>query len=180
MLRIKLLGELGRKYVRELEIQAESMSEVMNALEANFPGFRHYIKDKYYKLFTVEDKDIRDLTDERFSMKLKAGDLVLCPSVVGRGGFGRVLLGSVILVGSIWLGFSPGIAIGASMALGGIVDLLTPKAKKPEEQDRLDSFLSSTSGDNDYYGKVIPLLYGERIIKDPYLLSNSLLTEQLI
>ena len=154
--KVKLLGELGRKYGRFYEFMALNPKEVISALSNQIDGFRDYLRGAhengvFFKLVTTEPEGI-----DYNECMMPCDTLVIAPVITGAGGsglsIGKILLG-VVLIG---LAFIPGIGtvaatgalssigsalfgVGGALLFGGIAELLTPTPKKPKETEQ--SFL---------------------------------------
>ena len=112
---------------------------------------------------------------------LVAVSLLLLPGAPLAGALGFSIGGQA--VGAI-------AAVGVSMLFGGVADLLTPTPKMPNvsgpggissgatggrsREDQRKSFTFDKSNANTQQGEVVPVLYGERIIGSPPILSFGL------
>ena len=197
--KVKLLGELGRKFGRSYEFMALSPKEVLSALSNQLDGFKEYLRGAhengvFFKLVTA-DPDGIDYSE----CMMPCDTLVIAPVITGAGGsgmsIGKILLG-VVLIG---LAFIPGIGtatsaaiaagakvgfttigtalfgIGGSLLFGGIAELLTPTPKAPKETEQ--SFLFDRAVDLTSQGLPIPLLYGEFLAVSPLVISSAISTE---
>jgi predicted phage tail protein len=192
--KVKLLGELGRKYGRFYEFMALNPREVISALSNQIDGFRDYLRGAhengvFFKLVTANSEGI-----DYNECMMPCDTLVIAPVITGAGGsgmsIGKILLGAVL----IGLAFVPGIGTAASGALagkftavgtalfsvggallfGGIAELLTPTPKKPKETEQ--SFLFDRAVDLTSQGFPIPLLYGEFLATSPLVISSAIST----
>ena len=190
--KVKLLGELGRKYGRFYEFMALNPKEVISALSNQIDGFRDYLRGAhengvFFKLVTTEPEGI-----DYNECMMPCDTLVIAPVITGAGGsglsIGKILLG-VVLIG---LAFIPGIGtvaatgalssigsalfgVGGALLFGGIAELLTPTPKKPKETEQ--SFLFDRAVDLTSQGFPIPLLYGEFLATSPLVISSAISTE---
>lgn len=193
--KVKLLGELGRKFGRSYEFMALSPKEVLSALSNQLDGFREYLRGAhengvFFKLVTA-DPDGIDYNE----CMMPCDTLVIAPVITGAGGsgmsIGKILLG-VVLIG---LAFIPGIgtaaagaaagtmtsigtalfSVGGALLFGGIAALLTPTPKAPKENEQ--SFLFDRAVDLTSQGLPIPLLYGEFLAVSPLVISSAISTE---
>jgi predicted phage tail protein len=186
LVKIKLLGNLGKTFVREIELMACSTTDIIKGLEANFPNFRQYVIDKHFKLFKVnkERKQSINLDEDMLQDPIGNYDFVLCPAtgLSGSGGVFRVIAGIALIGLTFFVPFLQpfGFGIGASLLLGGLAEIISPKSKTPKEQEKLDSYLFNNASKTDYYNAPVPCLFGERIVLNPPLLSQSLTSERLL
>lgn len=127
---IKLYGDMGKKFGREFQLDVNSPAEAVRALCVQVKGFRAYLhahaKDAY-KVFVGG----RNSSDELLSPCSDKEIIRIAPVVQGAGAVGRIVLGAVIMFFAWWnpLGWAAAgalMAMGASMALGGVVQLLSP------------------------------------------------------
>ena len=190
--KVKLLGELGRKFGRSYEFMALSPKEVLSALSNQLDGFRGYLRGAhengvFFKLVTADPEGI-----DYNECMMPCDTLVIAPVITGAGGsgmsIGKILLGAVL----IGLAFIPGIGtvaatgafssigtalfgIGGSLLIGGIAELLTPTPKQPKETEQ--SFLFDRAADLTSQGLPIPLLYGRFLAASPLVISSAISTE---
>lgn len=193
--KVKLLGELGRKFGRSYQFMALSPKEVLSALSNQLDGFKEYLRGAhengvFFKLVTA-DPDGIDYNE----CMMPCDTLVIAPVITGAGGsgmsIGKILLG-VVLIG---LAFIPGVGIatagaaagtmtsigtalfsvGGALLFGGIAALLTPTPKAPKENEQ--SFLFDRAVDLTSQGLPIPLLYGEFLAVSPLVISSAISTE---
>ena len=190
--KVKLLGELGRKFGRSYEFMALSPKEVLSALSNQLDGFRDYLRGAhengvFFKLVTADPEGI-----DYNECMMPCDTLVIAPVITGAGGsgmgIGKILLGAVL----IGLAFIPGIGtvaatgafssigtalfgIGGALLFGGIAELLTPTPKQPKETEQ--SFLFDRAADLTSQGLPIPLLYGRFLAASPLVISSAISTE---
>jgi predicted phage tail protein len=181
---IKVYGELADFLgFTVFDAAVADAAEAVRCLMANFPKLEAHMGPRYYKVI-VDDVELEP--KEYFHPTNSAIKIV--PVVGGEGGRG---LGS-ILAGAALIGLSMGafgafgtkaisfgaggggfaaagwgakaaFSIGASLALGGISQMLTPVPPKPTE-DTQDSFAFSSPVNISRAGSVVPILYGQRLI----------------
>jgi predicted phage tail protein len=196
LVKVKLLGELGRKFGRYYEFMASSPKEVFSALSNQLEGFRDYMATAHEN--GVFFKLVRDEPDgigyEDCFMPCE--DLIIAPIITGSGGsgtsIGKILLG-VVLIG---LAFIPGVgtaaagtalagkftavgsvlfSLGGALLFGGIAELLTPTPKEPKEKE--GSFLFDRAAELTTQGLPVPILYGEFLASSPLIISSAISTE---
>jgi predicted phage tail protein len=195
--KVKLLGELGRKFGRSYQFMALNPKEVLSALSNQIEGFSDYLRGAhengvFFKLITADPEGI-----DYNECMMPCETLVIAPVITGAGGsgmsIGKILLGAVL----IGLAFVPGIGvattgalagkftavgtalfgIGGALLFGGIAELLTPTPKKPKENEQ--SFLFDRAVDLTSQGFPIPLLYGEFLAASPLVISSAISTESV-
>jgi predicted phage tail protein len=189
----RLAKFLGR---RTFEIEVASAAEAVRFLLANFPQVERHMADQHYRV-RVGD---RTLEAEQLHEPAGGSGITIVPIIGGAGAAGRVIAG-VALVGLSLLtagatigllglaapfAISPVIAgIGASLALGGVAQLLTPvprmagpgvaiggggamsgsaNSAKAEDNDPRKNYSFSGIQNNSRAGLPIPIGFGEVIV----------------
>ena len=204
--KLKLHGELA-KFVGQEEFEAviRTSAEAIKFLTCNFPKVEGYMSDKYYQvLLNKEPLDKEDLHNP-----IGKSDIHIVPVITGAGGGAgnRILLGAVLigasflfpgagLFGTQMLGAAAGkglagagimtkigtavSAIGASMVLSGVSEILFP-LPTPEEQedDPRISFAFNGLTNTSRAGTSHPVVYGE-IVTGSVVISAGIDTNQVI
>ncbi|MCM2537722.1 tail assembly protein [Burkholderia glumae] len=172
---IRLYGVLGTKFGREFRLAVSSTAEAVRALDVIVPGFRAFMlsaKDNGMAFAVFNGR--RNLAEDELRHPVGDEDIRIAPILMGSkaGGLFQTILGAAIVGLALWnpafIGLSQslvtaGIGLGASMALGGVIQMLSPQA----------SGLAGTSGPNNgtsYYfngavnsvaqGDCVPIVYG--------------------
>jgi predicted phage tail protein len=188
---IRLYGELGEKFGREFHLAVHSTAEAIRALRVLRPGFEEELmtaKDRgvAYAIF-VGRHNVADVKE--LAYPVGADEIRIAPVMIGakRGGLFQVILGAAIVVASVYtgglagatagattagsfLGVTGGYAIAAQMgmalALGGVVQLLSPQAKVTGTNNSENGKSYSFSGvvNTQAQGNPVPLLYGEMTV----------------
>jgi len=169
----------------ELEAHVNSVGQTMRFLITNFPELEKHMADNTYKVLINQDQ----IDETQINDPIGQSTVHIVPVVTGAGGnMGRILTGAA-LIGASFLfpgagmfgtyglggaaavkgGILTGIgtltsAIGASMVLGGVSDMLFPKPKMPEFSSPNDpriSFGFSGTQNTSRAGTPVPLVYGE-------------------
>ena len=200
--KLKLHGELAA-FVGQEEFEAviRTSAEAIKFLTCNFPKVEGYMSNKYYQvLINKEPLDKEDLHNP-----IGKSDIHIVPVITGAGGGAgnRILLGAV-LIGASFLFPGAGLfghyglgktaaglgigtkigtavsAIGASMVLSGVSELLFP-IPTPEEQedDPRISFAFNGLTNTSRAGTSHPVVYGE-IVTGSVVISAGIDTNQVI
>lgn len=176
---IKLSGSLAKRFGREhrRSIDSQSVWEAFRALKATLNGFDEEIRrlDRLGLRFAVfrnkknSGPDTFDLSGTR--------ELRIVPVLAGskRAGSLQTVLGVVlIVVGLVITGgtFGAGapfgsalIAMGASMVVGGVIQMLSPQAKglsQSASPDNLPSYAFGSAKNTTASGNPVPICIGER------------------
>lgn len=185
--KVKLYGKLGTKFGREFNLAVRNPAEAIAALAAQLPGFEAELygaKDKGigYGVFT----DKKNLTEDELIIPSGDAEIRIAPFILGSkkmGVFGIILGAALLVVAAIATGgaaigwgaaaFGSGglwgtvATIGLSMAIGGVVQLLTPQPKGLGARDNPGDQSSATFNgpvNTQAQGNPVPYLYGELII----------------
>ncbi len=172
MARICLYGDLQR-FGRRIDLRVKTGAEAIRALAMQIPAFRQKLNDGWYQM-RIAGRDTGETElSARLNEPLASGAVIhIVPRLAGakRGGVFQAVLGAALIVASIWM---PGVSIaasnimfslGASMALGGVAQMLAPKPKMPgqsaTDNGKQNTYFSSL--DNMVaQGNALPVLYGE-------------------
>jgi predicted phage tail protein len=114
-----------------------------------------------------------DLELEELHHPAGAAPISFVPVVAGAGAVGRILVGIALIAAS----FIPGVgalavsllfSVGASLALSGVAQLLTPTPKVPQGADKQDdprkSYSFSGIQNTSRAGTPVPIVYGETVV----------------
>lgn len=176
MVRVKFYGDLKRFEPNEpIALEVSSFKELMSGLLSQIQGLSQHLRKGYYKVRIGK----RYLSEEQIktnpTMTL-ADDCTVhfTPVVAGAGksvGFVQAIVGVALIAVAWWnpLGWTAGTAMmvgamGASMAMGGVMQML---ARPPDMNTKLSDSekQQSTSFSNirnlTPQGRPIPLLYGK-------------------
>ena len=194
-IKVRLLGELGRKFGRQYEFMALSPKEVISALANQLEGFKTYLSNAHENgiFFKLVAQDAKGMSYEECLMP--CDHLIIAPIVTGSGGsggsIGKILLGAVLIGLAFVSGIGTAVAAGATEAsftavgsvlfslggtlvFGGIAELLTPTPKEPKQKK--ESFLFDKAAEVTTQGFPIPLLYGEYLATSPLIISSAIST----
>jgi len=199
--KIKLYGELA-KFVghKEFRVKADTVGKAVSFLIHNFPEVESYMSPKYYQV-KVGDSDIEK---EEIHHPIGNQDIHFIPVIAGagRGGLGKILLGTVLIgiaVASGGAGFMAGGAlgfgsttgafslaalggnIGIGLVLSGVSDMLFPlpePQKFSSEEDPQLSFSFSGIQNTSRAGTPVPIVYGE-IFTGSVVISAAIDTNQV-
>jgi predicted phage tail protein len=171
--RIKLLGNLGKRFVREITLDIESPAEAIRALGSLFDGFTAFMhsSDNHYR---IVDGNPEGLDEEEIHLKHRQKIIVIAPIIAASGGFGKIILG-VVLIGAAFLipggifGISPlamGL-MGGALLLSGISEILSPKPKAK----KTDSYGFGNTATLGQQGNPLGVAYGTIMIDSPIVIA---------
>jgi predicted phage tail protein len=179
--KIKLLGELGRHFGREHQLEVASASEAIRALSANYPGFERELVQSQergvgYRVLAGD----ANLSLDALGHPTGAQTITIVPVITGAGGdgLGQVLLGAAIIAVAWWnpMGWAASGAflsqatlysVGTSIALGGVAQMIapTPMSTDPaERQDNKPSYVFNGAVNTTAQGQPVPVGYGRMIV----------------
>lgn len=178
---IKLSGSMAQRFGRAHRRALSSASEVFRALSSTVDGFEDYLREARARgLDFVIFRDRRNIGQEEFSLLGPGDELRIIPVIRGskRAGIFQAVLGVALIAGGIALGpagaglIGKGVAlnvalVGASMALGGVVQLLSPQVagmRMRQDPDNKPSYAFGGPVNTTASGNPVPLLYGQREI----------------
>ena len=188
---IKLLGQAGRIFGRSHRLDVESPAEAIRALCALFPGFRPWVLEQHEAGvgWRVVVQRSYLLEGEAIAAHTSSPEIVFAPVLVGSGGVARIVLGTVLIVGSFFMpaaflgisSLSIGL-FGGALVLGGVAALLTPtpvvtggsKGIENKTTAVLESNLFTRNQGTSGQGEPVPLLYGQRRVVGPRVVSFDL------
>lgn len=176
---IKLSGSLAARFGREHRrlIDSQSVWEAFKALKATLQGFEEEIKrlDRLGLRFAIF-RNKKNAGADSFDFS-GTRELRIVPVLEGskRGGSLQTILGAVlIVVGLVITGgtFGAGapfgsalITLGASMAAGGVIQMLSPQAKGLSQSaapENLPSYAFGSARNTTASGNPVPICIGRR------------------
>ncbi|ESH90799.1 phage tail assembly protein [Cupriavidus sp. HPC(L)] len=171
---IRLYGYLGTRFGRIHRMAVASAAEAVRALSVMVPGF-------HAELVSSRDRGIRyavfvgrqNLREDELVLPPGRDDIRIAPVLQGakRAGLFQTILGAAIIAIAYFnpFGYLSGpmvtaaYGMGASMALGGIVQMLSPQARGLSAEDRPEnrpSYAFNGPVNTSAQGNPAPLLYG--------------------
>jgi predicted phage tail protein len=186
--KIKLYGQLA-KFIgkRVLKADVATAAEAVRMLVANFPGLEKHMADQYYRV-TVGNYD---LALDEIHDPAGQQDIKIMPVVAGSGAVAKIAIGVALIAlsfaipglafGAVLAGqISSGVgnliliggqiagAIGVSLALGGVSQLLTPVPKIPQgtgsDNDPRKTYNFSGIQQTSRQGVPVPCVYGLTLV----------------
>ena len=177
MRKVKLYGELAKKFGREFMLEVESVAEAVRALSANFPGFEKELMTAHLRgVEYVVRADERDVTEMELNNSLAPQETIrIVPIAVGRknGGVFQTIIGAILIVvgvvlnsyGQTWGTYL--IQAGIALVAGGIIQMLIPVPKTDDPSERPEN-KPSTYFDGAVntlaQGHPVPLGYGKLMV----------------
>lgn len=176
MVTVRFYGSL-KQFGTQFELDCQDTAEVIRALCNQIKGFRQHLQQGFYKVRIGKEYLDNRYLDKGLFYKLKEGMTVhFTPVLQGakKGGvfqavLGVALVGAALLLGPVGLGVLGSTsammmgAMGASMLLGGVAQMLTKTPSMSNgfnDQDKKQSTAFSGLQNMTAQGQVVPLSYG--------------------
>jgi len=208
---ISLYGKLARKFKKlykhepkNIKISANSATEVMRGMNANFPGFKELFKKHgYYRVSRgLSLTHGKSINQEEVAMNFSDTEWHIMPVAAGcKSGFFSVILGIVLIGACIFFapaagGFAAGtlgaataggvtafgIKLGVGLALMGLASVLAPDPNisdySQREVDKKPSYLFNGPGNYVEPGLTIPVAYGETFIGSIFVSGSMIVTDE--
>ncbi|MDR5846298.1 tail assembly protein [Caballeronia sp. LZ003] len=170
---IRLYGILGKRFGRIHQLAVSSTREAISALSVLHPGFKSFMlnaKDSGLTFAVFNGK--RNIGEDQLPQPVGDDDIRIAPILRGSksGGLFQTILGAALIAVAVWnpafLSLSPGAAsgllgLGASMALGGVVQMLSPQTSGlASTQDNGTSYYFNGPVNSAAQGDCVPIVYG--------------------
>lgn len=169
MTTIKLSGSLAQKFGRTHRRQIDSgeVWEVFKALKATLEGFEAEIQrlDGMGLRFAVF-RNRKNVGAEDFG-RGGTREVRIVPVIGGskRGGLLQTIVGVAMVVAGAVTGQAWAMQIGAAMALGGVIQMLSPQAKGLSQSaapENRPSYAFGSANNTTASGNPVPICIGER------------------
>ncbi|WP_368927149.1 tail assembly protein [Serratia marcescens] len=180
--KIRLYGVLGEKFGRVHPMAVGSPIEALKALSVTIPGFQKFmLESKEQGLTFAVFEGGRNLTKDDLLMGANGRDIRIAPVIIGskRAGLFQTILGAVLITAAAFAAGGIGVAFaakgwtafaamsGASMMLGGVVQMLSPMQgglASRQDPDNKPSYAFGGPVNTIAQGNPVPILYGKRRI----------------
>ena len=180
MSKVRLLGELGKRFGRQHDFDISTPAEAVRALCANFPDFERELvcsgeRGVGYKVLSGQDAvDLKSLHDPSGKTVITIAPVI---SGAGGDGLGQILLGAALIAVSWWnpMGWAAAgsflsqatlYSVGTSMMLSGVAQMIapTPSASAPIEVNKQPSYTFNGAVNTTAQGHPVPVGYGRMIV----------------
>ncbi|MDE1480441.1 tail assembly protein [Xenorhabdus bovienii] len=170
---IRLSGVLIPQFGREYKLAVSSPIEAIRALSVIIDGFEKF-------LLTAKERGLtfavfigkRNISRDEMELSGE-GDIRIVPVIIGskKAGIFQTILGAVMVVAGVFAWATPyGVPLvmsGASMMLGGVVQMLSPMPgglARREDPDNKPSYAFGGPVNSIAQGNPVPIGYGKRRI----------------
>ncbi|HFQ9308479.1 TPA: tail assembly protein [Escherichia coli] len=183
MTRIELSGILGKTYGKVHHRLVRTTAEAINALAKTINGFEKFLNtSKARGLTYAVYRDKKNIGVDDLGFPVSGEVIRIVPVVIGskKAGLLQTILGAVLITAAVLTGpggigaaFAAGgltgfaAATGASLVLGGVIQLLSPQPSGIASKQSADNRASYAFGgvtNTAAQGYPVPLLYGKRRI----------------
>jgi len=172
--KVYLNGEMGEKFGKVAEVQAETVKDVMHYLDANHIGVKKYFIDSTEKDigFTIKIADGYVDDERELLLPLDKGDIIITPTPVGSKGAIKVIVG-IIIIAVAWpflataSGFAlfatkMAIGLGLSLVMMGLMEMMAPDPSVDEDAEGMEEgYIFQGAEQSVPEGAPVPVLYGE-------------------
>ncbi|MBD2797743.1 tail assembly protein [Xenorhabdus sp. 18] len=179
---VRLHGPLISRFGKEFKYKARDARHAINAMRCLLPDFEKYMAEAHKKGLTFAIVvGGRNISQAELDMTKGTDDIHLLPVIIGskRAGMFQTILGvALVAIAAIATnGFAGGLAAsgwwgttamaGASMAFGGVVQMLSPQMpglRMRESPENKPSYAFGGPVNTTAQGNPVPVLYGTREI----------------
>ncbi|MGF7419784.1 tail assembly protein [Providencia rettgeri] len=171
---IRLYGQLGTLFGREHKLAINSPREAIKALSVLYEGFEQFLANAHLKgLEFAVFKGKRNISEDELNLDTSE-EIRIAPVIKGskRGGFFQTVLGIAMIGLAVWnpaflaMSATTNSALmlgGAAMAIGGVVQMLSPQPRGlsiRQDADNKPSYAFGGAVNTTAQGNPVPLLYG--------------------
>lgn len=177
MTKIELSGVLGKTFGNVHHRLISTVHEAGAALSATIPGFEKFMNNSKEKGLTFAVfKGKRNISEDDLGFPVSGEVIRIVPVVIGskKAGILQTIIGAVLVVAGFISTFTPAAAaapylysMGASMMLGGVIQMLSPQPgglARKESSDNKASYAFGGVTNTASQGYPVGLLYGKRRI----------------
>lgn len=177
MVTIKLGGVLGKTFGSKHRKLISTTSEAVRALCCTVPGFEQYMNtSKSRGLTFAVFRGEKNIGEDELGLPVTDDVIRIVPVIIGskKGGVLQTILGVVLVaVGAFVNWYTGGTAgtpimqFGAAMALGGVVQMLSPQAAglaMKDQGENKPSYAFGSPTNTVSQGYPVPIGYGKRRI----------------
>lgn len=171
---IRLYGQLGALFGREHKLAINSPREAIKALSVLYEGFEQFLANAHLKgLVFAVFKGKRNISEDELNLDTSE-EIRIAPVIKGskRGGFFQTVLGIAMIGLAVWnpaflaMSATTNSALmlgGAAMAIGGVVQMLSPQPRGlsiRQDADNKPSYAFGGAVNTTAQGNPVPLFYG--------------------
>ncbi|HFI2197461.1 TPA: tail assembly protein [Pseudomonas aeruginosa] len=166
MTTIKLYGAL-RQFGREYRMLVGSTAEAIKALCVQIPGLERFLANAHLRgMEFAVFRGKRNISQDELQFG-GAEEIRIAPVMRGRkrGGLVQTIVGAVLVVAGAMTGNAFLIQAGAGLAIGGVIQMLSPQAqglKQSAAPENQPSYAFGSARNTTASGNPVPICYGKR------------------
>jgi predicted phage tail protein len=165
---VRLYGIAGTRFGRIHRLAVSSTAEAVRALSVLIPGFRRFLLEAGDNGLTFAVfNGRRNLSKDDLDAPVGDDAIRIAPVIIGSksGGLFQTILGAALAVVGFVFSQPTLIGVGVSMALGGVMQMLSPQqAGLAGVADNGTSYYFNGPVNSAAQGEPVPLVYGEMIV----------------
>ncbi len=183
---VKLYGPMRTRFGREFQLAVSSPAEAIRALSNQIPGFKKYMMDSkdaglVFAVFVGKKNVGLDELDDLVG----GNEIRIAPIIEGskRAGLFQTIFGVALIAVGAWFGQGWAVNMGISMALGGVVQMLSPQPKglgAKEDPNNMPSYSMDGAVNTQAQGGPVPLCYGGPLIIGSATISGGIFAQDQI
>jgi predicted phage tail protein len=165
---VRLYGIAGARFGRVHRLAVSSTAEAVRALSVLIPGFRRFLleaRDNGLTFAVFNGR--RNLNKDELDAPVGDDAIRIAPVIIGSksGGLFQTILGAALAVVGFVFSQPTLIGLGVSMALGGVMQMLSPQQTGlAGVADNGTSYYFNGPVNSAAQGEPVPLVYGEMIV----------------
>lgn len=196
---MRLKGLMAKKFGAVHQYHVADLRELLRAMCSQVPGFRKYVSNAHLQgIRFAFFSGTTNIGLQEFDMSSAATNFEMEPIIEGskRGGVLQLVIGAVALVAAYFtagasftlLGVTASTVttaltgLGISMALGGVIQMLTPQPKynigASSSTDNKPNYAFGAPVNTVAMGYPVPVLYGQREIGGAIISAGSYTSDQ--
>lgn len=177
---LRFHGSLITEFGREFKYRAHSATKMISAAKNLLPSFEHYMLAAHKRGLTFAVfVGKRNIKEDELELTKGTDDIHLIPVIIGskRAGLFQTILGAALIAAAIFVP-AAGLAAagltagglgmaGASLALGGVIQMLSPQQaglRMRQDPDNKPSYAFGGPVNTTAQGNPVPIGYGQREI----------------
>lgn len=183
--KVILYGPMRKRFGREFELAVSSPKEAIHALCVQVEGFKKYLFDAKSKGLTFAVFiGKRNVGEDSLEDPAGSDEIRIAPVIEGskRAGLLQTIAGVVLIVVGAYTGIQPLMNLGVSLALGGVVQMLSPQPKglgAKDDPGNLPSYSMDGAVNTQAQGNPVPLCYGGPLIIGGAIISGGIYAEDI-
>lgn len=180
---VKLYGPMRKRFGREFELAVSSPQEAIRALSNQIPGFKEYLfNSKSAGLTFAIFIGKRNVGSEELDSPTGQDEIRIAPIIEGskRAGLFQTIFGVALIAVGAWFGQGWVVNMGISMALGGVVQMLSPQPKglgAKDDPNNMPSYAMNGAVNTQAQGNPVPVCYGGPLFIGSATISGGIFAE---